>query len=162
MIKNTSKPLVLLALSILWVNLAKSQESVNACGSDASGSGGYVAYSIGQVIYTNNNSANGSVAQGVQHAYEIYSVGIKETELNISMNIFPNPTLDNLTLQINDFNNEKLAFELFDTQGKLLIKEQIQSKKTQLNTSNLPNATYYVNIINQENKKVQAFKIIKN
>jgi hypothetical protein len=161
MIKNISKTLVLLALGMLWADL-NAQESITSCGGDASGSGGYVAYSIGQVIYTNNNSANGSVAQGVQHAYEIYSVGINETELNIYVNIFPNPTLDNLTLQINDFNNEKLSFELFDTQGKLLMKEQILAKKTQLNTNNLPRASYFVNIINQENQKVHSFKIIKN
>lgn len=161
MIKNISKTLVLLALGMLWADL-NAQESITSCGGDASGSGGYVAYSIGQVIYTNNNSANGSVAQGVQHAYEIYSVGINETELNIYVNIFPNPTLDNLTLQINDFNNEKLSFELFDTQGKLLMKEQILAKKTHLNTNNLPRASYFVNIINQENQKVHSFKIIKN
>jgi hypothetical protein len=161
MIKNISKTLVLLALGMLWADL-NAQESITSCGGDASGSGGYVAYSIGQVIYTNNNSANGSVAQGVQHAYEIYSVVINETELNIYVNIFPNPTLDNLTLQINDFNNEKLSFELFDTQGKLLMKEQILAKKTQLNTNNLPRASYFVNIINQENQKVHSFKIIKN
>lgn len=161
MIKNISKTIVLLALGMLWADL-NAQESITSCGGDASGSGGYVAYSIGQVIYTNNNSANGSVAQGVQHAYEIYSVGINETELNIYVNIFPNPTLDNLTLQINDFNNEKLSFELFDTQGKLLMKEQILAKKTQLNTNNLPRASYFVNIINQENQKVHSFKIIKN
>ena len=161
MIKNISKTSVLLALGMLWADL-NAQESITSCGGDASGSGGYVAYSIGQVIYTNNNSANGSVAQGVQHAYEIYSVGINETELNIYVNIFPNPTLDNLTLQINDFNNEKLSFELFDTQGKLLMKEQILAKKTQLNTNNLPRASYFVNIINQENQKVHSFKIIKN
>jgi hypothetical protein len=161
MIKNISKTLVLLALGMLRADL-NAQESITSCGGDASGSGGYVAYSIGQVIYTNNNSANGSVAQGVQHAYEIYSVGINETELNIYVNIFPNPTLDNLTLQINDFNNEKLSFELFDTQGKLLMKEQILAKKTHLNTNNLPRASYFVNIINQENQKVHSFKIIKN
>jgi hypothetical protein len=161
MIKNISKTSVLLALGMLWADL-NAQESITSCGGDASGSGGYVAYSIGQVIYTNNNSANGSVAQGVQHAYEIYSVGINETELNIYVNIFPNPTLDNLTLQINDFNNEKLSFELFDTQGKLLMKEQILAKKTHLNTNNLPRASYFVNIINQENQKVHSFKIIKN
>jgi hypothetical protein len=26
----------------------------------------------------------------------------------------------------------------------------------------LPSATYFINVVNQENKKVQSFKIIKN
>lgn len=162
MVKNTSTPLVLLVLGILLANLAKAQDSVNACGGDATSIGGSLAYSIGQIVYTTTNNSNGNVAQGVQHAFEIYSVDIKETKLNISFNIYPNPTIDVLTLQISDYNNENFLFQLFDTKGKLLINRQILSKQTPINTYNLPSATYFVNIINQENKKVHSFKIIKN
>jgi hypothetical protein len=72
------------------------------------------------------------VAQGVQHAYEIFTVGIKETELSISLTAFPNPTMDNLTLQINDYNNEKLSYQLFDMQGKQLSSGQVTAQQTQI------------------------------
>ena len=100
-----------------------------------------------------------SVAQGVQHAYEIFTVGIKETELNISLTAFPNPTTDNLTLQISDYNNEKLSYQLFDMQGKQLSNGQIVAQQTQINMNSLPPATYFINVVNQKNKKVQSFKI---
>jgi hypothetical protein len=80
---------------------------VNASGGDATGTSGTVAYSVGQVVYTSNTGSTGSVAQGVQQSYEIFMVGIKETELNISLSVFPNPTSDNLTLQISNYNHEK-------------------------------------------------------
>ena len=89
-------------------------------------------------------------------------LGIKETTLNISLTAFPNPTTENLTLQISDFNNEKLAYQLFDMQGKLLSNGQVTAQQTQINTASLPPATYFINVVNQENKKVQSFKIIKN
>jgi hypothetical protein len=162
MTKNQSRPLALLATGLLWAGLAQAQESANASGGDATGSGGAVAYSIGQVVYTTNTGSSGSVAQGVQHAYEIFTVGIKETTLNISLTAFPNPTTENLTLQISDFNNEKFAYQLFDIQGKLLSKDQVTAQKTQINTASLPAATYFINVVNQENKQVQSFKIIKN
>jgi hypothetical protein len=162
MTKNKSRPILLLATGLLWAGLAKAQQSVNASGGVATGSGGTVAYSIGQVVYTTNTGSSGSVTQGVQHAYEIFSVGIKETTLNISLTAFPNPTTENLTLQISDFNNEKLAYQLFDMQGKLLSNGQLTAEQTQINTSSLPPATYFINVVNQENKKVQSFKIIKN
>ena len=120
MTKNKSRPILLLAAGLLWTGLAQAQESTNATGGDASGSGGTVAYSVGQVVYTTNTDASGTVNQGVQQPYEIFTVGIKETELNISLSVFPNPTADNLTLQISDYNNEKLSYQLFDMQGKLL------------------------------------------
>jgi hypothetical protein len=47
-------------------------------------------------------------------------------------------------------------------QGKQLSKGQIIAKQTQINTASLSSATYFINVINQENQKVQTFKIIKN
>lgn len=160
--KNKSKPIALLAAGLLWVGLAQAQESVNASGGDATGSGGTVAYSVGQVVYTTNTGSNGSVAQGVQHAYEIFTLGIEDTTLNISLTAFPNPTTDNLTLQINNYNNEQLSYQLFDMQGKQLNNGQITAQQTQINMNSLPVATYFINVVNQENKKVQSFKIVKN
>jgi hypothetical protein len=44
-----------------------------------------------------------------------------ETAINISLTAFPNPTTENLSLQISDFENEKLTYQLIDMQGKLII-----------------------------------------
>ena len=153
---------MLLATGFLSAGFAQAQQSANAAGGDATGGGGTVAYSVGQVVYTSNNSPSGTVSQGVQQAYEIFLIGINETELNSSLSVFPNPILDNLTLQISDYNNEKLSFYLYDLQGKLLNKEQIIAEQTQINTSSLPPATYFIEVLNQVNKQVQSFKIIKN
>lgn len=151
-------------LSVLLLSIGisvQAQQATTTTGGDASGSGGTVAYSVGQVVYTTNTGSTGSVAQGVQQAYEIFTVGIKETELNILLTAFPNPTTENLTLQISDYNNEKLSYQLFDMQGKQLSNGQIVAQQTQINMNSLPTATYFVNVVNQENKKVQSFKIIK-
>ena len=162
MIKTKSIPIVLLGIGFLSAGFVQAQQSANAAGGDAMGSGGSAAYSVGQVVYTANTSPSGTVSQGVQQAYEIFLIGINETELNSSLSVFPNPILDNLTLQISNYNNEKLSFYLYDLQGKLLNKEQIIAEQTQINTSSLPPATYFIEVLNQENKQVQSFKIIKN
>jgi hypothetical protein len=160
--KNKSKPILLLTAGLLWAGFAQAQESANASGGDATGSGGTLAYSIGQIVYTTNTGGSGSVAQGVQHAYEIFTVGITETELNISLTAFPNPTTENLTLQISDYNNEKLSYQLFDIQSKQLSNGQVTAQQTQINMNGLPSATYFINVVNQENKIVQSYKIFKN
>jgi hypothetical protein len=152
-------------LSVLLLGIgitAKAQQATNTSGGDATGSGGTVAYSVGQMVYTSNSGTAGSVAQGVQHAYEIFTLGIKATELNISLTVFPNPTAENLTLQISNYNNEKLSYQLYDMQGKLLKNGQITAQQTQFDMNGLLPAIYFVNIVNQENKTVQSFKVIKN
>ena len=158
--KNTT----LLFLSFLFSFSMKAQTShqvLSASGSDATGIGGSAAYSVGQIVYTTSTGTTGSVAQGVEQAYEIYSVGIKETALNISLSVFPNPTSDFLTLKVEDYNNETLSFDLLDEQGKLILNEQITNQDTQIAMSTLARGAYFINIV-QTNKQIQTFKIIKN
>ncbi len=143
------------------LNAQTSHQVLSATGGDASGSGGTVAYSVGQIVYTTSTGTSGSVAQGVEQAYEISSVGIKETALNISLSIFPNPTSEYLTLKVEDYNNEALSYSLLDEQGKLVLNEQITNQDTQVAMSTLARGAYFI-IVLQENKKIQTFKIIKN
>lgn len=160
--KNKLKPLGMLIVGLIWVGFVQAQSSANSSGGDATGSGGTVAYSIGQVAYTTNTGFNGSVAQGVQQAYEIFTIGLKETDLNISLSAFPNPIQENLTLEISDYNHETLSYQLYDMQGKQLINGQVTAQQTKINLNGLPSATYFVYVVTQENKKLQSFKIIKN
>lgn len=162
MTKNKSRPIFLLAAGVLCAGLAQAQESANASGGDATGSGGTVAYSVGQAVYNANSNVSGTVSQGVQQAYEIFTVGINETELNISLSVFPNPTADNLTLLISDYKKVNLTYQLYDMHGELLNNGQVTAQQTQINTASLSPAVYFILIVNQENKQVQSFKIIKN
>lgn len=162
MIINKIRLFLFLTIGILCAVMVQGQESVNTSGGDATGSGGTVAYSIGQMVYTTHTGTSGLVAQGVQHAYELIIVSLRETILNISLTCFPNPTTDNVTLQISNYNNDKLLYQLYDLQGKILNSGKITGQQTQINTSSLPSATYLIKIVNQENKKSRSFNIIKS
>lgn len=143
------------------MNAQTSHQVLSASGGDATGSGGSFAYSLGQIVYTTSIGTTGSVAQGVEQAYEIFSVGIQEKTLNISLSIFPNPTSDFLTLKVEDYNNEILRFDILDEQGKLILSEQITNQNTPFVMTDLASGPYFINII-QANKIIQNFKIIKN
>lgn len=162
MTKKKSKSIALLAAGLLWAGLAQGQESTNASGGNITGSGGSVAYSIGQVVYTTSTGSTGKAAQGVQHTYEIFTLVNEEPALRISLTVFPNPTTENVTLQISDYNNEKLMYQLFDLQGRQLSNAQITAQQTRINMNSLPAAVYFIHVVNQEHKKIQSFKIVKN
>lgn len=139
-----------------------AQQSVNSSGSDGAGSGGSVSYSIGQIAYSSYTGSNVSLDQGVQHAYEILTLDIKENQLNSTLTVFPNPTTDNLSLKINDFTEKSYSYQLYNNQGKLLRKAKITDELTLINMYNLSTATYLLKVVDSENKKVQSFKVIKN
>lgn len=159
------KKLKLSAIILLGLGLTglQAQESVNATGGDASGSGGSVSYSVGQVVYTTNTGTNGSVTQGVQQPYEISVVtAIEEAKgINLTVTAYPNPATDYLTLRIDEFEISNLSFQLYDMNGKLLQNEKITGNQTSIVMSNLVPANYFVKVI-QGNKEVKTFKIIKN
>jgi len=161
------KKLKFSALLLLGLGLTglQAQESVNATGGNASGSGGTVSYSVGQVVYTTNIGTNGSVAQGVQQPYEISVVtGLEEAKgINLTVSAYPNPTTDYLTLEVDastTLSIQSMAYQLYDMQGKLLQNEKITSNQASIVMSNLVPATYFVKVT-ESNKEVKTFKIIK-
>lgn len=161
----THKKLKLSALLLLGIGLTglHAQENTNTTGGNASGAGGSVSYSLGQVMYQTHTGANGSVAQGLQQPYEISVVtAIEEAKgINLSVLAYPNPTTDYLTLEIEDFEFSNVYFRLYDISGKLVQSEKILDNQTSIVMSNLVPATYFIKVV-QGNKEVKTFKIIKN
>ena len=139
-----------------------AQETVPATGGDATGAGGSSSYTVGQVVYTTNTGTNGSVAQGVQQPYEIStSVGIEVTAINLELVAYPNPTNNALTLNIGNYNNEKLTYQLYDMQGKLLDSKQVVDSSTTIGMQELPVSTYLLNVLDN-NALIKTFRIVKN
>lgn len=154
-----------LKLSVLLLGLgltAQAQQAVSATGGDASGSGGTVAYSVGQIVFTTNAEASGSVAQGVQQPYEISIVlGIENHQFSIDLQAYPNPTTDYLQLKVESEASNDLMYQLFDLSGKLIEHKIIASTTETIQMEHLPSAVYFLKVSNN-NKTFKSFKIIKN
>ena len=131
-------------------------------GGESTRNGGTVSYSIGQVFYETKNGSEGSVAEGVQQAYEISIVTALEgsKSVNVMVNAFPNPTQNDLTLTVENLNLSTLSFQLYDLEGKLLQKEKITSFTTIISKATFLPATYFLKVM-QGNKEIKTFKIIK-
>lgn len=163
---------ILLKLTIIFLFGLKltgtqAQDAIPASGGSAFGSGGSVTYTIGQTVYTTNSNATGSVAQGVQHPYEITIESESTQAIGISLQcaVYPNPVSDFLTLQIQYFVDEKITCYLYDVNAKLLLTQLIEKKETLISMTNLAPATYYLKVVqmNQDSSPlvVKTFKIIK-
>ena len=141
----------------------QAQESINSTGGNASGGGGTVSYSIGQVVYTTNTSvAYGSVAQGVQQPFEISVITAIEQAQDITLvcSVYPNPASDFLTLKVENYDNKSLSYKLFDANGKLLESKIVTGNKTIISMANLLPSLYFLKVIDNQ-KEIKTFKIIK-
>lgn len=153
---------LLLTLSLFSSGIILAQESVSASGGNATGSGGTASYTVGQVAYTSSTSSNGSVSAGVQQAYTITATtGVDETNFNLKVSVYPNPTTDLLVLSISEL-KEDYTYQVLDMAGKLLTNGQLRDNQTELDFSSYSTGSYYVNIITNQNKKIKTFQVIKN
>jgi len=152
-----------LLLAIIFFSLSatlelSAQENTVASGGKATGSGGTVNYSVGQVVYKIKIGTNGSLSQGVQQPYLASTkLGINET--SIQLNAYPNPTTNNLTLITDD--SESLSYQLFNIQGAEISSKTLNSKTFNISLEGHPPATYFLKVI-KNNKVIKVFKIIKN
>ena len=153
---------IFLIITLLSSGIILAQESVNTSGSNASGTGGAVSYTVGQVAYTNSSGSNGSVSAGVQQSYTITATtGVDENNFNLDVSVYPNPTTDLLVLSINEL-KEEYRYQVLDMAGKRLTNGQLRNNQTQLDFSSYAAGSYYVNIITNSNKQIKTFQVIKN
>lgn len=149
-----------ISTTLLFTSLifgAVGQQNAVSAGGDASGTGGSVSYSIGQVDYVNSSGSNGNSNEGVQQPYEFFQeVGLEE-EIIISA-VYPNPTTD--IIQIEFENTAQRELELFDQNGKLVLNSTCSNSNTSLDLSALAKGSYMLSV--HRDQKTQTIKLIKH
>ena len=150
-------------LLLFFIVSLQSQENITVSGDDATGSGGTAAYSVGQIVFTTQTGADGSVAQGVQQPYEISIVnGIEQADgINLELKVYPNPTNDFLNLIVQDYNNEWLSYQLYDINGQIIKRGKVIGIETTI-TMEFQVPGNYLLIVFDDQNEVKTFKIIKN
>lgn len=150
-----------LALALVCTNILNAQISVNTSGGDATGSDGTAAYTVGEVVYTSLNGSTGNIEQGVQHAYTVSDVGISNPAFEIALSAYPNPTLNNLILNITKGYQENLRYRITDMLGQIVHAGTIASAETVIGMQTLAAATYFVAVVNHKNQTLKTFKVEK-
>lgn len=159
--KNYKLEIITLLLFVFGMNVNAQQTTVTS-GGNATGSGGSVSYSIGQVADKTQTGTTGTITQGVQQPFEIVTLsGLEFENIRLEAIVFPNPTTSNITLKISDFNLENLNYQLLDIQGRLINEGKISNNETVINMERYTTSTYILRI-NSKSKEIKTFKIIKN
>lgn len=143
--------------------MACAQENTLATGGEATGSGGSVSFSVGQIAihYTTGDSL--SFSEGVQQPFEISLNGVDNyPAIELHAQVYPNPTQWNATLHISDINliDKNLQARLYDGNGRLLSEVQVISENTLIELSTCAAGTYFLNVSNDK-IQLKSFKIIK-
>jgi hypothetical protein len=158
---NLLKKTSLIVSVLLATQLVCSQEALPVSGGEATGSGGSVSYSVGQVFYTTHSGTTGSVSQGVQHSFEFQTLSNPAlTTVKVTAVTYPNPTSDYVILKISDSALNNLSYTLFDVTGKAISNGIITNGNTQIAMQQLAIGIYILKV-NRHNQELKTFKVIK-
>jgi len=160
--KRKIKLLCSLFIFCAVIEAVNAQETVPAAGGSATGTGGSVTYTVGQVADSVLTGTNGFIVQGVQQPYEISTVtAIEGTEdITLGYSVYPNPTEGMIRLVIKSFNDGDFRFQLYNLSGIVLQEAKITDEETEISMENHTSAVYFLRII-RDNREVKVFKIVK-
>lgn len=147
---------------LLLTSVLSAQETFSSSGFSSNGNSGLITYSVGQVAIDFSTGNNGSLYQGVQQPYEIFStLGNDILNINLKLIAYPNPTTDQLVLSIENIQGKKYYYQLYNIKGKSLLYDKCVDNKTYINLNRFPFNIYLLSII-ENNAVIKTFRIIKN
>lgn len=160
MVKNL---FAFVVFSMITISLF-AQSAVVPAGGSATGNGGTVTYTVGQIADQKVEGGGRYVIEGVQQPYEIQVVGINSYPgINLTAIVYPNPTVDKVMLSIRDYEipSTGLMLQLYDLNGKFLKTMVITDADTEIDFSEYAASTYQLRVVNQK-QLLKTFKVVKN
>ena len=145
-------------LSILFSIGALAQQAIVTSGGDAVGSGGSVSFSIGQVSYSDDTE--GTIHEGVQQPYEIYSVSVQESLLDLRLNLYPNPALHELIIEVPNF-KAGLTATIHNSNGQLAERVRLTSSRTTISVVDWAASTYVIHVEDESGNSAN-YKLVKH
>ncbi|MCF6184792.1 MAG: T9SS type A sorting domain-containing protein [Bacteroidales bacterium] len=144
-------------VSVCFFNI-NAQEIISTSGDYFENTNGSVSWTVGEsMIETYTNGAD-ILTQGFQQG-RLTAVSVFELEdIDISVKIAPNPTMDFINLYTDNFKD--LTYQLYDFNGKIIKQADIISYETKISFSKLSYAAYFLKIMKGA-QIIKTFQIIK-
>jgi len=131
-------------------------QSLNTSSGEAASESGSINYSVGQVFQAILESPDYKVIHGVQFATDI---GESQTEPELQIMAYPNPMMDYVIFSVDNFENQDLAYQFLDMQGRVLKKAPIEKSATRISQTFTGKGFYILNITTG-NKLLKSIKLI--
>ena len=117
-------------------------------------------YTIGEVVteFGEDTLNNVHLTQGFQQTL-LSIVSVEEHVEDIQINVFPNPAVDYLKVNIPVL-KEDMQFALFDMQGKLIDQQKINSKAFTIGFSTMSTGNYLL-VFSNKDQRIKTLQVQK-
>ena len=149
---------LLFAMGYQGVAQTTEREVISSSGDFFSNGSGQISVTIGEPITETFVGSNNSLTQGYQQS-KITVSGLNEVDMDYEMSVFPNPTTESITLQIDEI-KEGLSFHIMGIEGKFVTEQIITSTSTKIDASQLSRGIYVLKVL-EKGRLIKSFKIMK-
>lgn len=145
----------LCVLAVLLSAQIFAQEGTNATGGDATGFGGSVSYTVGQLDYlVSDDSLSGgdslrlsgppvgTASQGVQHAEVRTPAPEVNTNSFVEITTGPNPAVSFIDVSIVNYTGVSVVYVLHDATGKVVLNGSSSETQFKIDTSEIASGNY--------------------
>lgn len=139
-------PLVLILVGGAQIH---GQQAVVPAGGEATGSGGTVSWTLGQVDYEASQSSGGNVQRGVQQPYEWLVMSADEAA-RPTVSVWPNPTADQVRLEWNEPLPAGARFLVSSSTGALIDEGPVTGTTLTIQLERQASGQYVVRIMSRD------------
>jgi hypothetical protein len=156
---------VVYVLLILFYNSALfSQSAITSAGGDFKLDKSSFSYSVGQILTSQDLSKSTSLfGENVILSHGVQQVFVQTCDESTRVEIIatPNPTSGIITLNLINWDEKEIQYNVFDALGKNVISSLISEDKTKLDLSFLSSGMYIISL-GYHCGSLSSFKIIIN
>ena len=131
---------------------------ITSAGTSVMSSEGAIYLSIGEPMNTELTDGEIMVSQGFLN---VTLTGLVSTEdlLMEDIRVYPNPTMDNLTLSL-DIATGDYDYQIYNQSGELIRRQRISSDSEEIDFSSYSSGLYFMKVLKEE-KYSRTVKIVK-
>jgi hypothetical protein len=138
----------------------EAQQVIAPSGGTHQNTSGTLSFTLGELQIDTKTNANGIITQGF-HQANLTVTAIKElSDRDFSIIAYPNPATNVVFVKTEKGNFKKLSYSLFDTNGKLLLKNSTKLNNAEVSFETFTPAVYYLQVT-LDGKDIKTFRIVK-
>ena len=137
-----------------------AQDVISTTGKYAETGSGSLSWSVGEPVVETVSDGSNTLTQGF-HQSKLTVTTIYDKEIiGIEIKVYPNPTSNYLSVEVNSEKQKELLLSLFDMSGKLISQEKMTSSKQTVSMKEYAPATYLLKVT-ENNKELKTYQIVK-
>lgn len=119
-----------------------------------------ISWTLGETVIQTFEGQDYILTQGF-HQSNLTVVAVEElAETLYTIEVYPNPTRDHVTLSVDQLNAGSIQYYIFDINANMVASERLTDASTRISFEDFSPGTYFIRV-HKNNKPLKTFKIIK-